>query len=506
MPRTSRLITATAALAVWAVFAPTAVSAQIDADEMTDLEARRDELTVAIAELESAVDDLDAQISELDDAIVQADLAVELLADDFERVVDARREPEHTRIEIAIAGYVTGDPRRNALLDEFDAIQGNTNQPARRRQFYDAVIDDTVRRLDEIDEQLRVLATEVDFARAAGSELDAQRADAATQREALGSELTTLALELDEVVERIAVLRSLENKAVLTGLPTFNDPNRPALVVKIDNVGPAIPQAGINQADIVWEEVVEGGFTRLAAVFHSEAPTVVGPIRSMRTSDVDLLEQLDSPLFANSGGNRVTMRLVAESRLVNIGAAVFDEGYYRDTSRSRPANLFANTSNLWAIGASDEAREIGTTGRPFPLWGYRETGDPPHPEAIPATGVDIDFGSAAVSYDWNGTGWDRTQNGSAHVDASGQQVAPTNLIVQFTAYGASEADPNSPHAFTIGSNPAWIFTNGTVVRGTWRRDESTDPVQFVDSNGQPIALEPGRTWIALARLDSATLR
>jgi Protein of unknown function (DUF3048) N-terminal domain/Protein of unknown function (DUF3048) C-terminal domain len=506
MPRTSRLITAIAALVVCAVFAPTAVSAQIDADEMTRLEARRDELTGTIAELEGAVADLDSQISELDDAIVRADLSVELLADDFERLVDARREPEQTRIEIAIAGYVTGDPRRNALLDEFEAIEGNVNLPARRRQFYDAVIDDTVRRLDEIDEQLRVLATEVDSARAAGSALETQRADAAAQRQDLGGQLTSLQLELDDVVSRIAVLRSLENRAVLTGLPNFNDPNRPALVIKVDNVGPAIPQAGINQADIVWEEVVEGGFTRLAAVFHSEAPAVVGPIRSMRTSDVDLLEQLDSPLFANSGGNRVTTQLVAESRLVNIGAAVFDDPYYRDTSRSRPANLFANTSNLWAVGASDEGRAIGTAGRPFPLWSYRAPDDPPHPEAVPATGVDIDFGSTNVSYDWNGSGWARTQNGSPHLDTSGQQVAPTNLIVQFTAYGTSEADPNSPHAFTIGSNPAWIFTNGTVVKGTWRRDQSTDPVVFVDSSGQPIALEPGRTWIALAKMDTVTLR
>jgi hypothetical protein len=491
---------------VWAVFAPTTVSAQIDADEMTELEARRDELTVAIAELQTAVAELDTQISELDDAIVRADLSVELLADDFERLVDARREPEHTRIEIAIAGYVTGDPRRNALLEEFEAIQGNVNTPARRRQFYDAVIDDTVKRLDQIDEQLRVLATEVDAARDAGSALEEQRAAAATQRQDQGGQLTALQLELDDVVERIAVLRSLENRAVLTGLPNFNDPNRPALVIKVDNVGSAVPQAGINQADIVWEEVVEGGFSRLAAVFHSEAPTVVGPIRSMRTSDVDLLEQLDSPLFANSGGNRVTTQLIAESRLIDIGAAVFDEAYYRDTSRSRPANLFANTANLWAVGASDEARQIGTAGRPFPLWSYREPGDPPHPEAVPATGVDIDFGSMDVSYDWNGTGWARSQNGNAHLDTAGEQVVPTNLIVQFTAYGASEADPNSPHAFTIGSNPAWIFTNGTVVQGTWRRDESTDPVEFVDSNGQPIALEPGRTWIALAPIDTATLR
>ena len=504
MQRTPRFTTAIVACVVVAVLAPGPVSGQIDVDEVTELERRRDEITVEIAELGIAVDQLGDRVDGLDDAIRRAGLAIELLADAFERLVDSRREPENTRIEIAIAGYVTGDPRRNTLLDELDAIQG-VDDPETRRQFYAAVIDDAVARLEEIDEQLRNLAGEVDEARAGSADLESQRAELAAERNRVGGERTALALELDEVIARIDLLRSLENKALLTGLPTFNIPSRPALVVKIDNVVSALPQAGINQADIVWEEVVEGGFTRLAAVFHSEAPTVVGPIRSMRTSDIDLLEQLNSPLFANSGGNRITVRLVAESDLINIGAANFARSYYRDTSRSRPENLFANTLNLWAVGDSEEALDIGSAGQPFPLWNYREPDDQLHPEAVPASGVDIDFASTDVSYEWNGSGWARSQDGDPHRDTTGVQVAPPNLIIQFTAYGISESDEKSPHAFTVGSNPAWIFMKGTVIKGTWRRDEPTDPVQFVDSTGQPVALEPGRTWIALARLDSATL-
>jgi TolA-binding protein len=507
MPRSSRFTAVVSIGLAVTLLAPTSASAQSDTEisEITELERRRDELTVTIAELETQVEELTERVDSLDEAIRQSELAVELLADDFERLVDARREPERTRIEVAIAGYMVGDPRRNALLDEFDAIEG-ADEPERRRQFYSAVMDDAVRRLAEIDEQLRGLAGQVDEARSATSDLEAQKQEAAAQREELGGQMTQLALELDEVLSDIELLRSLENKAILTGLPTLSDPTLPALAVKIDNVGSALPQAGINQADVVWEEAVEGGFSRLAAVFHSEAPSVVGPVRSMRTSDVDLLEQLNHPLFANSGGNRVTGNLVAGSELINIGAAGFADAYYRDTSRRRPANLFANTSSLWAVGASEDAREIGTPGQPVPLWPYREPDDPLHPAATPASGVDIDFGSTQVSYEWNGTGWARSQNGVAHVDTAGVQVAPTNLIVQFTPYTPSAADPNSPHAITVGSREVWIFMNGTVIVATWRRDESTDPVQFVDGNGQPIPLEPGRTWIALARLDSATLR
>ena len=505
MSRTSRLRTVIAACLVVAAITPAPAAAQGGSGEIEELEQRRDELTVLIAELELQIEELDQRVSDLDDAIRRSELAIELLADDFEQLVDARREPENTRIEIAIAGYVNGDPRRNALLDELDTIQGS-DEPERRRQFYAAVIDDAIARLDEIDEQLRVLAGEVDDARAAGTALVGDLTQATTQREELGGQRTELALELDSVIARIDLLRSLENKTVLTGVTTFEVLDRPALVVKIDNVGAALPQAGINQADIVWEELVEAGVTRFAAAFHSEAPEVVGPIRSMRTSDVDLLEQLNSPLFSNSGGNRVTVRQVANSLLVNVGAVGFSDVYYRDTSRRRPANLFANALNLWAAGASEEAIELGPPGVPFPLWNYREEDAPPHPEAVPASGVDIDFGATEVSYEWNGTGWARFHNGEPHVDTDGVQVAPTNLVIQFTDYGRSEADPNSPHAFTIGSNPVWVFMNGTVIQGTWRRANSTDPVEFVDSNGQPIALEPGRTWIALPRVDRATLR
>ena len=504
MHRTTRFTTAIAACVIVAVLAPAPASGQGEADEVTDLERRRDELTVVIAELGLEVDQLGDQIDDLDDAIRRAGFAIELLADAFERLVDSRREPENTRIEIAIAGYIIGDPRRNALLDELDAIKG-VDDPETRRQFYAAVIDDAVARLEEIDGQLRDLAIEVEEARTGGLELDSLRVELAAERIMLGGEATTLALELDEVVARIDLLHSLENKALLTGLPISSNPNRPALAVKIDNVGSALPQAGINQADIVWEEVVEGGFTRLAAVFHSEAPTVVGPIRSMRTSDIDILEQLNSPLLANSGGNRITVRLVAESELINIGAATFAGAYYRDTSRSRPANVFANTLNLWAVGDSEEALAIGSAGRPIPLWNYREADDPLHPDAVAASGVDIDFSTTDVSYEWNGSGWARSQDGSPHRDTAGVQVAPVNLIIPFTDYGISEADENSPHAITVGSNPAWIFMNGTVIKGSWRRDRPADPVKFVDGNDQLVALEPGRTWIALARVDSATV-
>ncbi|MFQ5558081.1 MAG: DUF3048 domain-containing protein [Acidimicrobiales bacterium] len=500
MSRVTRLVVASLLCMTVAVVSATAPAwGQLDSDELSRLESLRDELAVRIAEFDAGIDALTATIDGLDDELRRSEVEFELVADEIERVVDLRREPETTRVEIAIAGFMKGDPRGNALLDELASLQG-TSVAARRRQFYDAVIDNATQRLARIDDQLRALDAEVDRVRSRTDGLAARRDEATTSREALGVERTAAALELDETVARIDLLRTLENRAVLTGLPVFNDPNRPVLAVKIDNSDAARPQAGLNVADVVWEEEVEGAITRLVLAFHSDGAEVVGPIRSMRTTDVDLLAQLNRPLFVNSGGNRITTAAVAGSTLVNIGAAVRPEGYYRDGSRRAPHNLMANAFNLWSIGAGEGA------GTPIPLWGFRDPQAPLPEGARPVTGVTIEFGNATIDYTWNGSGWARSQNGRPHVDSGGVQVAPTNVIVQFTIYGVSPADAASPEAITLGTNPAWILMDGSLVEGFWRRDELDDPVTFVDLQGRPIDLEPGRTWIELARADTVVLR
>lgn len=283
----------------------------------------------------------------------------------------------------------------------------------------------------------------------------------------------------------------------LTGEATRAFERRPALVIKIDNHNRARPQVGINQADIVWEELVEGSITRFAAVFHEQAPAVIGPVRSARTGDIDLISQLNTPLFGASGANAGVLAAVADAPVVNVNALAAGSAYYRQSGRSAPHNLFARTRDLWAIG---EARG----GTPPQLLHYRRFDEAA--TGSPAAGVDIDFGNTSVNYRWNGAGWVRTQDGRTHVDGAGAAVAPPNVIVQITQYGVSAADAESPEAITIGSGTAFVYSAGTMTRATWSRTDARQPIVYRDLDGALIELTPGRTWIALAPPGTVTLR
>jgi hypothetical protein len=292
-------------------------------------------------------------------------------------------------------------------------------------------------------------------------------------------------------LERLAVARTW------TGVQGI-DLERPALAVKIDNVTRAHPQSGVNVADVVYEEIVEGGVTRLVAVFQSTSADMVGPVRSARTSDPPLLAAFDHPLFAYSGANRGTRTELAESTITDVGYDTLTDEYWRDRSRRPPHNLYTSTDALWA-------HHSGRTAVPPAPFIHRYPEQPLHPSAESATGVSIDFGLTEVDYEWNGTGWARTHGGNPHVDDEGVRVAPANVVVQFVAYGWSKADSRSPEARTTGTGMAWVFTDGHVVVGEWNRPDESLPATF-SADGEAIRLSPGNTWVALARKNTATWR
>ncbi|MEM8705155.1 MAG: DUF3048 domain-containing protein [Actinomycetota bacterium] len=488
------------ALAAGAVVAAPA-SGQVEA-EIETLEARRDEIGIELGQIDTDLALTEAELEVLDREREAAEVQIELTADDLERAVDARREPAATRVEIAIVGFTQGDPRENALLDEVLALQGS-DENTRARELYTAVIDDAQTRLENAEAGIRAVAERLETDRVTLADVIERQEAAETLRTELGQRRTELTLELEEAVARIELLRSLEDTALLTGLTTFDAQARPALAVKIDNVSAAWPQAGINQADIVYVEEVEGGLTRLAAVFHSTTPEQVGPVRSMRTGDFDLLGQFNSPLFANSGGNRIARQLLRNSTLVDIGAGSNGDLYFR-TSRPAPHNLFTNPGNLWSVAVTDDL----PTGFPLPIFRFRDADAPIRGDVAPATGVDIDYGQTVVSYDWNGSGWERTQDGTPTVDTAGVRTAPTTVVIQITRYTASAADLQSPEAITTGRGEVWILTDGQVTRGFWRRDEEAidQPIEYVDAAGNFIEILPGRTWVEMPRDGDAVLR
>lgn len=290
-------------------------------------------------------------------------------------------------------------------------------------------------------------------------------------------------------------------KAPLTGLVPSNPAliGRVALVVKVDNVEPkARPQAGVNQADVVYEERVEGSVTRWLAVFHSTDAAPVGPVRSARTSDLGVLLSLNRPYFAWSGANAIFAERIRSSNVSDVGYAASAPNYFRAGDRRAPHNLMLHgTAQMMTIPSP------GSTTPPA-LFTYRGPGaTTAHLE--PAAGVLINFGTTAgaapVEYRWNGTGWARTQSGAPHIDAAGQQIAPENVIVQITPYASSGVNDQFgvpiPEAQMVGEGEAWVFTNGGVVMGRWQKPTIEAVTTYTDVDGNPITLTPGRTWVAL---------
>jgi hypothetical protein len=475
----------------------TGVDAQDLAARKDELERRKAGLDGQIATEDRKINDADQQIAQKQSDLALATVELELVADEYATAVEARREPANTRVAIAIDAYMRGDPRVTSLIADLIELDNKSDEML-QREMYRAVVEDADARLAEIDQQLRDVGQKATQQQAATqsvrdelSAVQETRRVAAENRDKLAAERAQVTRELEDIISRA-------NRAPLTGLAGFNDPDRPALVVKIDNVDAARPPEGINLADVVFEELVEGGLTRLAAVFHSRDVESVGPVRSVRSTDVGLLPQLNKPLFASSGGNPGVRAELRDSTLVEVGHTEFPDLYRRDGGRRAPHNLFTSTTALRQAAA-------GQGGPPPSLFSYRGAGAAPA-SAVPASGVAISFPNAKIDYSWSGSGWTRVQNGRAHVDAGGRQVAPTNVVVQFVNYGTSAADANSPEAITTGSGDAWVFTEGTMVRGQWSRKNATSVTVFSDQDGNPIQLLPGSTWVELARSGSATAR
>lgn len=280
--------------------------------------------------------------------------------------------------------------------------------------------------------------------------------------------------------------------APLTGLP---DPNgtaagRPVVSIKIDNDSSlARPQTGIDQADIVWDEVVEGQATRFLAMFNSTAPDVVGPVRSVRLTDPLIVWPVGG-IFAYSGGAPYAVQAIQKApvKLVNesdAGAAMF-----RDPARRPPHNLYAKPPALFAMG-----------GDPTPPPPYFAYSSKPVTAGSPATAVSIAFANRefAPTYTWDATSgtWKRSTSAGPFVAKSGAQIAPKNVVVMPVVYGGTGVGNIGAEAQLVGSGPVQVFTNGRVIQGTWTRPDKAQPMKLVGTNGKPILLTPGPTWVEL---------
>ncbi len=279
----------------------------------------------------------------------------------------------------------------------------------------------------------------------------------------------------------------------LTGLPNTDATTltRPAMVVKIDNHPSARPQMGINQADIIFEENVEK-LTRLAAVFHSEGSDPVGPIRSGRYQDINLLGALNKPLFVWSGGNEQVSAAIKKSDLVDLSYTIAnkDGGFRRDNDRSAPHNLVAETTKLWTLSPEGSSA-------PSAQFSYRSASDAAPASAKPTAGVKVSMDGVKVQWNWDSTTSEflRLQDNTPDVDTADVQLAVPNVIVLEVEY----TNNYSPASKTLGSGKVYVFTNGTLIEGTWERSDRLMPFLLKDSSGAVIKITPGQTFVEVAR-------
>ena len=297
----------------------------------------------------------------------------------------------------------------------------------------------------------------------------------------------------------------------LTGVPTDDAAGlvQPAIVVKVDNSPEARPHAGINQADIVYELQVEG-ITRFMEVFHSQTPDRVGPVRSARSSDINLLSNLNRPLLLWSGGNpgvtNEVLRAQDNNLLVDyVHGGVANAYFYRDDSGGRyiPHNLFVDQVGIRTEFTPEDS------GPPQAVFGRRAKGETLPATAIDFPGITVDFGMGVrVDYVWDAErgGWDRFQVDSAHgptdaafIDEAGVQVAPPNVVILNLPY---EMSGSSPVAQSVGGGSGMLLTEGKALIINWMRESADQPWVLIDpTTSQPVSLPAGPTWVALPQQD-----
>jgi hypothetical protein len=263
------------------------------------------------------------------------------------------------------------------------------------------------------------------------------------------------------------------------------------VAVKIDNTSEAYPQFGIGSADIVYVEQVEGGLTRLIGIFHTALPEKVGPVRSVRTTDVQLLPTYGGPLLVFSGGKTAILDLLHASTVIDTSQ---NSGYRRTPERNAPYDLVAS---LPEIVAQHPGKAVVQ-----PIGLIFIATDAPVAAAPRATKVTVTMLQGETSFSYVHGAYEVFHHGTRYEDAAKTPVIANNVVVQHVVDKPDgfEDSVGSPSYLsqTVGTGKFTLYRDGRAITGTWKRDAEADPTQFLDANGKPVPFKPGKTWVVLA--------
>jgi len=277
----------------------------------------------------------------------------------------------------------------------------------------------------------------------------------------------------------------------LTGLGPI--PSGPVIAVKIEDTADARPQVNLDKADIVYIEQVEGGLTRMAAIFATNRP-IVEPVRSVRASDSELLTQYGKIILVASGGGGSSLPTLDKSGMVGVINDRGGPGFGRDNNRPAPHNL---TADLGAISRSVKAAGVKNVGFE---WAAQ---DPRLASAQAWPTINTRVGGTPVTFAYKNGRYYRYVDGQQLSTAAGVPISTPNVLVQFcqvvTDYGDVDVVGNpSAMTKTIGTGRAALFRNGKRLVGTWSRPSASAPTTFTDSHGKSFLLAPGGAYVVLA--------
>lgn len=271
----------------------------------------------------------------------------------------------------------------------------------------------------------------------------------------------------------------------------------PVLVVKVDDTTQAHPQIGLEKADLVYIEEVEGGLTRLAAIFSSQIPSQIGPVRSARISDIDLLSQYGHVAFAYSGAQTKMLPVIASANLENLGAQRESATLYtRDESRFAPVNMVLRADLLMSKLRDQNvsivtSKNMGWTFGPAPAGGQ------------PILSVKLKWPATTYSAVWSPSEsrWLLIHAGNPDLAVDGSQLGPTTLVIQLVSISPSQYHDKfggvTPFSATIGSGTGYILRNGLSFEAKWNRPDATSGTTWTLVDGTPIPFAGGQVWVAL---------
>ncbi|MFF6994684.1 DUF3048 domain-containing protein [Streptomyces sp. NPDC008313] len=266
----------------------------------------------------------------------------------------------------------------------------------------------------------------------------------------------------------------------------------PVLAVKIDNVPQARPQSGLDAADVVYAEQVEGGLSRLMAVYATALPKAVGPVRSARESDLELLGQFHDPTLAFSGAQHKLLPLIDDAPLRAVPPGKDAGAYYRAPDEAAPHNLYLRPRQLM-----DSAPGTGALPAGF-RFGAAPAGGTPTAERT------VRFPSARFTFTWDEgrRRWLVAMDGAPAVTPEGRRVAPATVIVQHVKVRASRFHDflgnTTPYTETVGSGKADLLRDGRAWEVGWKRPTASDGTDFTTAEGAPVNLAEGQVWVVLA--------